>query len=296
MTVPPPAEIRRIVYMGTPEVAVPPLVALHGAGFDLGLVITRPERRRSRGGAPRPSPVGEAAGELGLRISTDLDDVAGVAADLVVVVAFGRIIPATLLDRVAMVNMHFSLLPRWRGAAPVERAILAGDTRTGVCLMEVVEELDAGGVYRRAVVPISPEDTLSTLRRRLVAVGTEQLLGALDEGLGAPVPQTGAPVYAHKIRPEELRLDWSRPAGELHRLVRLGGAWTTLGGRRLKIHEARVVDDAGVGPGSIVGTIVGAGDGRGLELCLVQPEGRARVDAASWRNGARLGPDDRLGE
>ena len=137
----------RLAYLGTPEMAVPPLRALAGAGHDIALCVTRPDRRRGRGSLTTPSPVKEAATELGIPVSHDMDDVAGARVELAVVVAFGRIIPARLLAEVPMVNLHFSLLPRWRGAAPVERAILAGDRETGVCLMKVEEGLDTGPVY-----------------------------------------------------------------------------------------------------------------------------------------------------
>ena len=146
--------------------AVPPLRALVDAGHDIALCVTRPDRRRGRGSAVTPSPVKAAALELGLPVSHSMEDVAEAGVELAVVVAYGRIIPASLLARVPMVNLHFSLLPRWRGAAPVERALLAGDEETGVCLMKLEEGLDTGPVYARLVVPIGDEVDLSTLRER----------------------------------------------------------------------------------------------------------------------------------
>ena len=128
----------RVAFLGTPDVAVPTLRAIHAAGFEIPLVVTRPDRRRGRGGALTPSPVKEAAVQLGLEVTDDLSALEDVEVDIAVVVAYGRIIPLTLLQRIPMVNLHFSLLPRWRGAAPVERAILAGDRTTGVCLMQVL--------------------------------------------------------------------------------------------------------------------------------------------------------------
>ena len=298
MTIAPPAVVRRIAYLGSPGLAVPPLRALHEAGFEIPLVVTRVDKRRGRGGATQPTPVKAAAVELGLPVSHSLDDALRVDADLGVVVAYGRIIPASVLDRLAMVNIHFSLLPRWRGAAPVERALLAGDTHTGVCLMAVDEALDTGDVYRRAETPIADDDTLATLRTRLVEMGTTQLVEALREGLGEPEPQVGDPVYAEKITADELAIDWHDRAVAIDRLVRLGDAWTTFRDRRLKIHEigpsggpalppAEVVADAG-------GVTVGVGDGA-VELRTVQPEGKPRIDAAAWANGARLEPGERLG-
>jgi methionyl-tRNA formyltransferase len=291
----PPRQPRRLDYLGTPDVAVPPLRALHSAGFDIPLVVTRADKRRGRGATLAPSPVKAAAGELGIPVTTDVDDALDVGADLGVVVAFGRIIKPHVLDALPMVNLHFSLLPRWRGAAPVERAILAGDTETGVCVMAVEEGLDTGGVYRSATVPIGPDDTLAELRGRLVDLGTDLLLAALREGLGEPEPQAGAVTYADKIDPAELRLDWSRPAVELHRVVRLGGAWTTVRGKRLKVWRSRLhAERTLLEPGQVDGVRVGTGDGA-LELVEVQPEGKGRIAAASWRNGAHLGADDRLG-
>jgi methionyl-tRNA formyltransferase len=294
MVLPAPDRPNRLVYLGTPDVAVPPLHALHRAGFDIPLVVTRADKKRGRGSGLTPSPVKAAAIELGLTVTTRVDEALEVDADLGVVVAFGRIIKPHVLDHLPMVNLHFSLLPRWRGAAPVERAILAGDERTGVCLMAVEEGLDTGAVYRRAEVVIDPDETLDELRGRLVAIGSEMVVDALRSGLGAPEPQAGEPTHAAKIEPSELELDWSRPAVELHRVVRLGGAWTTWRGKRLKVHRSRLGDASTGPPGSIEGVHVSTGDGV-LDLVEVQPEGKARQEATAWLNGARPTPHDRLG-
>jgi methionyl-tRNA formyltransferase len=290
---PAPRHPRRLVYLGTPAAAVPPLEALHAAGYEIPLVVSRADTRRGRGGAMVASPVKAAALELGIPVSDRVDDVLDVGADLGVVVAFGRIIRPHVLAEVPMINLHFSLLPRWRGAAPVERAVLAGDTETGVCVMAVEEGLDTGGVYRRVTTPIGPDVTAEELRRELTAVGTDLLLSTLAEGLGTPETQVGEVTYAEKIDPAELAIDWRRPAVELHRLVRIGGAWTTFRGKRLKIWSARLAP-AGPVPGGIDGLVVGAGDGA-IELVEVQPEGKGRQPAAAWRNGARPAPDERLG-
>lgn len=292
MTIPPPAEIRRVAYLGTPELAVPPLAALVEAGFEVPLVVSRADTRRGRGGAHQPSPVKAAAQALGLVVTDDLGELAEVDVDLGVVVAYGRIIPASILDRLAMVNIHFSLLPRWRGAAPVERAILAGDPTTGVCLMAVEEGLDTGAVYRRTEVAVDPDESLDELRGRLVDVGVAQLVEALTHGLGEPVPQEGVPVHAAKISADERRIDWTEPALAIHRRIRVGGAWTLFRDRRLKIHRASLADANGPA-GSIDGTRVFAGE-RALDLLEVQPEGKGRQDAISWRNGTQPTPDDRL--
>jgi methionyl-tRNA formyltransferase len=274
--------------------AVPPLRALAAAGHEIGLVVSRPDRRRGRGGALTPSPVKAAATELGLTVTDRVEDVIDAQVDLGVVVAFGRIIKPPVLAAVPMVNLHFSLLPRWRGAAPVQRAILAGDERTGVCVMEVEEGLDTGGVYSRREIPIGPDTTADDLRAELVDIGTPLLLDTLASGLGIPEPQAGEITYAEKIDPAELRIDWNRPAVEIHRLVRIGGAWTTHQGRRLKIWRTALAgqDDSSPAPGGAV--LVPAGDGV-IELLEVQPEGKARLAAADWARGSRWGPDARLG-
>lgn len=297
MTPAPPATIRRIVYLGTPDLAVGPLIALRSAGYEIPLVVSRPDARRGRGRAIQPSPVKLAAIELGLEVTDDLDDLLAVDADLGVVVAYGRIIPAVLLDTLAFVNIHFSLLPRWRGAAPVERAILAGDTHTGVCLMELVEELDTGAVYRRDEVAIDPDETLDELRGRLVDVGTTQLLSALREGLGRPAAQQGQPIYAAKITAADREIDWTESASTIHRQVRVGGAFTTFRGRRFKIHGAapHLEDSTQLRPGELSRSTVGTGSGV-LLLAEVQAEGKPKQVAVDWLNGARLTSDDRLGQ
>ena len=279
-----------LVFLGTPEMSVPPLRALHEAGL----------RHRPRRHQPRPPP---RAGERHRRRARsrrppsssaslcrhDVDDVLGAGADLGVVVAFGRIIKPHVLAELPMVNLHFSLLPRWRGAAPVERAILAGDTTTGVDLMVVEEGLDTGGVHaRREVLDIGPDETADELRARLVDAGTELLVETLQRWLGEPDPQEGEPVYAHKIDADDLRIDWSSPAEHIHRQVRVGGAWTTLDGERFKVWRT-ALEPSGVGRASIPPAP------SPIELLEVQPAGKRRMDAAAWANGAHWGPDRRLG-
>jgi methionyl-tRNA formyltransferase len=269
----------RLVFLGTPEAAVPPLRALVDAGHDVALVVSRADARRGRRAAPSPSPVKAAALDLGLPVTEAVDDALGLdpPAELGVVVAFGQIIKPHVLAALPMVNLHFSLLPRWRGAAPVERAILAGDEVTGVCLMAVEEGLDTGGVYRCEEVAIGPDETADELRARLVERGTALLVDALAEGLGEPEPQVGEPTYAAKISPDELRIDWSRPPVEIHRLVRVGGAWTTHRGKRLKVWRTHL-----------------SADGE-LVVDEVQPEGKGRMAFDAWANGARWRPGDPLG-
>ncbi len=292
----------RLAYLGTPELAVPPLHALVDAGHEITLVVSRADRRRGRGSATSPSPVKAAALELGLPVTSSLDDVADSGAELGVVVAFGRIIPADLLDLVPMVNLHFSLLPRWRGAAPVERAVLAGDAETGVCVMALEAGLDTGPVYDRRAVPIDPTESVEELRARLVGLGSSMLVGLLADGVGGlpvPEPQAGPVTYADKLSPEEFRLDFSRPAEELVRLVRLGRAFTEVRGRRLRVLRAMAVDrpakaGSAAKPGQLFGQVVVAGQGA-LALLEVQPESSRPMDAGAWRRGAHLDEGELLG-
>lgn len=295
MTLPIPPSPRRLAYLGTPAMAVPPLRALVDAGYEVVLVVSAPDRRRGRGSSLMPSPVKAAALELGLPVTDDPDALLDVDADLGVVVAYGRVLGSHLLDRLPMVNLHVSLLPRWRGAAPIQRAVLAGDERTGVCLMAVEEGLDTGGVYARAETEIDRK-TVAELEAELVERGTELLLRALAEGFGEPTPQEGEPTYAKKVQPEELQIDWAASSVAIDRLVRVGGAWTTVEGSRLKLHAVEPVEpvqpadgdggqpDTSV-PGTLDGTVVTCGHGA-VRLVEVQPEGGRRMAATAWRNGA----------
>ena len=273
----------KLVFLGTPDMAVPPLRALVDAGHEVVLVVTRADKRRGRGGATTPSPVKAAALELGLPVTHQVDDVLGAAeqgAELGVVVAFGQIIKPHVLAALPMINLHFSLLPRWRGAAPVERAMLAGDDLTGVCVMRVEEGLDTGGVYAVRRVPISDTVTAAELRAELVTAGTEALVETLSapvaEWIGEAYPQEGEATYAEKFTPDEFEIDWAVPVVDIHRLIRVGGAWTTFRSKRLKIRAADLVD------GRIVPT-------------LVQPEGKPTMTFEAWRNGSRPGPTELFG-
>jgi methionyl-tRNA formyltransferase len=289
----------RLAFLGTPEMAVPPLRALVTAGHDVVTVVTRADRRRGRGSATSPSPVKAAALELGLPVTHDIDDLLTIDADLGVVVAYGRIIKPHVLAALPMVNVHFSLLPRWRGAAPVERALLAGDDVTGVCIMGVEEGLDTGPVYARRTAPIGPTTTAVDLRRELVGVGTALLVEVLAAPLPEPEPQDGEVTYADKISPDELQLAWDRPAVVLDRWIRLGGAWTTFRGRRLKVHEV-VLDDTtarSVAPGVLADDCTSVGTAAGtLRLVTVQPEGKPQMPWADFANGARPRPGETFGD
>ncbi|HEY5173055.1 MAG TPA: methionyl-tRNA formyltransferase [Acidimicrobiia bacterium] len=292
----------RIVYLGTPVDAVAPLRALVDDGHDVALVVTQPDRRRTRGAGSRPSPVKQAALDLGLRVITPekarevVVDVGSSGAELGVVVAFGQLLPVALLDALqhGFVNLHFSLLPRWRGAAPVERAILAGDRETGVDLMRIEAGLDTGPVLARARVPIGPDETAGELHARLVGVGTELLRERLrDVPNAVGEPQTGEPTYAEKLGVDEFRLDPQRFASELARVVRAGnprpGAWFRVVGKRVKVlraHEAgehaEPIEAGAVGADGAIGTAHGV-----LALDEVQPEGKRIMTGAAWRAGLR---------
>lgn len=287
----------RLAFLGTPAFAVPVLEELANE-HDVALVVSRADRRRSRRGHLEPSPIKAAAQSLGIPTTERVRDVTTWEVDLGVVVAFGRMIKEDVLRRVPMVNLHLSLLPRWRGAAPVQRAILAGDEETGICLMSLDEGLDTGPVHGCETVRIGADETADELTARLTALGTPLLLRHLDEGLGDGTPQSGEATYAEKITADDLRLLWTAPAAVLHRQVRVGGAWCEFRGRRLEVVEA-AWDPAPTdgSPGELSrgedGLTVATGEGR-LILRRVKPEGRKVLLAADWSNGARLQPVERL--
>lgn len=305
-----------LVFLGTPAAAVPALEAVVAAGHQVRLVVSQPDRRRGRGSALDPSPVKAAARQLGLAVTDRLTDVVRAGATLGVVVAYGKIIPQTILDQLPMVNLHFSLLPRWRGAAPVERAILAGDDVTGVCLMRLEAGLDTGPVLERIVTPIEPGEHAGDLTDRLARLGAELLVDALAAGVdswGEGTAQQGEPTYAAKIEPDELRIDWEKSAEAVIRQVRLDRAYTTFRGQRLRILEAVVgqpeqIEGSGGSQPEVprssleapAGTLypvaqVVTGDGATVNLVRVQPEGRRPVEAMAWWRGARPEAGERLG-
>lgn len=284
----------RIVYLGSPEIAVAPLRALVDAGHDVAMVVTNPDRRRGRGKDLMPTPVKACALELGLPVSHELDDVLSTGASFGVVVAYGHIIRNHILDALPMVNIHFSLLPRWRGAAPLERAILAGDETTGVCLMEIAENLDEGDVYARAEIPMANQ-SLDELRASLVQASCELLITELAQGLRTPEPQSGDITYARKLTSDDFALDFGDTAVQLSRVIRLGRAHTTLQGKRFAIKAATVdATPCGLAPGSLDGVRVATGDGW-LVLETVQPEGKKPVPALDWQRGARIDASTVLG-
>jgi methionyl-tRNA formyltransferase len=299
-------KVARLAYLGTPDMSVPPLLALLEAGHEVALVVTGPDRRRGRGSGTSPSPLKAAAIDLGLRTTSDIADLVAMdpaeRPELGVVVAFGRLIRPAVLAAVPMINLHFSLLPRWRGAAPVERAILAGDATTGVCVMEVEEGLDTGPVYARAELEIAPSEHLASLRERLVERGSALLVEVLENGVAGlpePVPQEGEPIYAKKLDPAEFELDWQRSAHEVLGVVRLDRAHTTALGRRLRVLRASAVEVpgspvAGLAPGTLSSDLVTTGDGV-VRLDVVQPEGGRPMAASDWLRGSHFPDGVRLG-
>lgn len=275
---------------------MPGLGALVDAGIDVPVVVTGAPTRRGRRGHDTLSPVHAAAAEIGLPVSHEPTDLARCGADCAVVVAFGRLIDPDVLAVTPMINLHFSLLPRWRGAAPVERALLAGDDRTGVSLMALEATLDTGPVYWQHEMPIGPADTAQGLRSRLAHEGAQRLAVTLIEGVGTPEPQQGTPTYARKLGPADRRIDWSRPAAHIDRQIRVGGAWTTLGGERFIIREGTPLPPGAhdAASGVLIGDAVATGTGL-VRLKTVQPAGRAAVGAQAWLRGARLPDGARFG-
>lgn len=281
------------------------LVALVESGVEVALVVTRPDRRRSRGGSSDPSPVKSAALDLGLAVRTPVraseveDEIRALDVDLGTVVAFGQILPVPLLraTRHGFVNVHFSLLPRWRGAAPVERAIIAGDRETGVCVMQMEEGLDTGGVYACERLTIGDDETAGELRERLTVIGAALLVAELPSiPHRRPEPQVGEATYAAKLDVDEFRLDPAQSAEVLARVVRAGnprpGAWLRVGGRRLKVLRAHPSRGAAPEPGTISEDSkrhsVGLATTDGLlELDEVQPESKQAMGAPAWAAGLR---------
>jgi len=216
-----------------------------------------------------------------------------------VVVAYGHIISNEALQVLPMINIHYSLLPRWRGAAPVERALLAGDEQTGVCIMQVVEQLDAGDILSSATTQISQTDTTTTLRSRLGEIANPMLIEVLSNGVSTTQPQTGDIVVAAKITQADLEIDWSKPAAVIDRQVRVGGAFTFFHDKRFKIHSLKVSAEIFIsesGNMMVVNDRVLVACGQGVvELVEIQPEGKPRISAQDWKKGARLDAQSRLG-
>lgn len=291
----------RIAFMGTPDFAVRALDALVGAGHEIAAVYTQPPRPANRGRLT-PTPVHLRAEALGLPVRTPLslkpeEEKAAFAAldlDCAVVAAYGLLLPKAVLEapRHGCLNIHASLLPRWRGAAPIQRAILAGDAETGVAIMQMEKGLDTGPVRLEGRLPIWRE-TAGELTDALAALGARLMLEVLADLAGHPPivqPEQGV-TYAHKIDKAEARIDWSLPAQAVDRLVRAmqpsPGAWFDSAGSRVKLIAAEPADGRGAA-GTLIGDgVVATGDGA-LRLLTVQPEGKPRMAAADWLRGRRL--------
>jgi methionyl-tRNA formyltransferase len=302
----------RILYAGTPDFAVPALSALVESPHVVLAVYTQPDRPAGRGRKPSPSPVKRRALEAGLPVlqPASLKDEAVQAvlaaweADLLVVAAYGLILPQAVLDipRLGCVNIHASLLPRWRGAAPIQRALLAGDRRTGISIMRMEAGLDTGPVYRFAPLDVDAADTADTLTGRLASLGAEALLAALPgilDGTTEPVPQDdAAATYARKLTKEEARIDWTQPAQAIARAVRAFDPWpvaqTRLGEAVLRIWTAEALPgaDTPAEPGRVVaagpaGIDVATGAGR-LRITELQAPGKRRMAARDFLNARRV--------
>lgn len=292
----------RVTFMGTPDFAVPALVAI-AARHEVAAVYTQPPRPAGRGQQPRPSPVQARAEALGLSVRhpASLRDPAAQAefaalrADVAVVVAYGLILPRAVLEAPAQgcLNIHASLLPRWRGAAPIHRAVMAGDMETGICIMRMEAGLDTGPVLLREAIPIGAEDTTGDLHDRLAMMGADlvvQALDALPDLTPQPQPDDGV-TYAVKIDKAEARVDWTQPATEVDRLIRglspHPGAWCDVAGERLRLLRSRVVRGAGT-PGQVLaGFTVACGTGA-VEITQVQRAGKRAVTATEALRGMVL--------
>ncbi|KQM83350.1 methionyl-tRNA formyltransferase [Agromyces sp. Leaf222] len=299
----------RLVFAGTPAAAVPSLERLAASGHEIVAVVTRPAAPLGRKRVLTPSAVAQAAERLGLPIieaaRLDADATARIAAsgpDLGVIVAYGGLVREPLLSMPAhgWINLHFSLLPAWRGAAPVQHALIAGESETGAAVFQLVSELDAGDVFAELRRPIVAQDTAGSLLDELAVSGAELLEGVVDglaDGSAKAVPQKGAASFAPKLGIDDARLDWAVPAAEVLARYRgvtpEPGAWTTVEGQRVKVLELASVDagadEPRLGPGELAASgrrlLVGTADAP-LEVRRVQPAGRTGMAAADWWRGA----------
>ena len=290
--------------MGTPEFSVPVLQALHDAGHEIAAVYCQPPRPAGRGKKLRPSPVQARAEELGLAVrhpvslksAEEQTAFAALKADVAVVVAYGLILPRAILDAPARgcLNIHASLLPRWRGAAPIHRAIMAGDADTGLCIMQMEEGLDTGPVLLRRATPIGATETTGQLHDRLSEMGAElicEALGQLDHLTPQPQPEAGV-TYAAKIDKSEARIDWGWRAAEVDRTIRglspFPGAWIEVEGERIKLLASEMAEGCGA-PGEVLEDRLTVACGQGaVRLLRLQRAGRGAQDASEFLRGLAL--------
>ena len=296
----------RLIFMGTPDFSAPVLDALVQAGHDIAAVYTQPPRPAGRGKKDRPSPVHARAEAFGLEVRhpTSLKSpeeqtkFAALNAEAAVVVAYGLLLPQPILDAPThgCLNIHASLLPRWRGAAPIHRAIMAGDAKTGVCIMQMEAGLDTGPVLLCREVEIGATETTAELHDRLSTLGAEAIVEAmatLDSLTATPQPDDGV-TYAHKIDKGEARIDWTRPAQEIDRQVRglspFPGAWFMQEDTRIKALGSSLTDGAGR-PGEVLddGLRIACGTGA-VQLTRLQRAGKAAQDVATFQSGAKIAP------
>ncbi|SEQ68531.1 methionyl-tRNA formyltransferase [Arthrobacter sp. OV608] len=295
----------RVLFAGTPAVAVPSLNALVEAGFDVVAVLTRPDAPIGRKRVMTPSPVAARAAELGIEVihASRINDetiarITAAGPDVAAIVAYGGLVPPAALGipRHGWINLHFSLLPAWRGAAPVQRAVMAGDDITGAVTFQLEEGLDTGPVFGTLTETVGPDDTAGELLERLShsgAVLLAQTLSAIDSGKAAAVPQTGEVSLAPKLTLDDGRLDWKHPALAIGRQARgvtpEPGAWTILEGQRIKLEPVRLRPDVSqLAPGAVSiqdkSVLVGTGS-HAVELTRVQPAGKKMMAAADWARG-----------
>lgn len=300
----------RLAFMGTPDFAVPSLAELIASGHDIVAVYSQPPRPKGRGQKLTPSPVQAFAETMGLPVFTPASMKAAEAIeafrsldlDAACVVAYGQILKPGVLEapRLGCFNLHGSLLPRWRGAAPIQRAIMAGDRQTGVQIMRMSEGLDEGDILLSEVLPIQADDTAATLADRMATTGASlwtRVLAAIERGGVTGTPQAGEPTYAKKITPAEARIDWSRSAGEIDCHIRglspFPGAWFEAPGPdgpvRVKALLSRVSLKGQGAPGEVLDDelLIGTGDGA-VRLLRVQREGKAQASPADFLNGFAL--------
>ena len=300
----------RVIFMGTPEFSVPVLDALIGAGHEVVAVYCQPPRRAGRGKKERPTPVQARAEELGLEVRhpVSLKDeaeqaaFAALQADIAVVVAYGLILPQAILDAPGRgcLNIHASLLPRWRGAAPIHRAIMAGDTETGVCIMQMEAGLDTGPVLLREVTKIGAQETTGDLHDRLSEMGARAIVEALerlDDLTPDKQPDAGV-TYAEKIDKAEARVDWTRPAAEVDAHIRglspFPGAWCEVNGERVKLLASTVAKGRGA-PGEVLDDALTVACGQGaVRLLRLQRAGKGAQDAETFLRGMSIPAGARL--